>query len=110
MMPGRSRDRAAFFALALVAAAFGCATVNNEEAQQVRTIAERHLDCPSGNFSIYVDDADMSTRSWTVRCEYHAIRVSCTTRSGCSDDVERLRMQCTGSRELMSGELPAPSR
>ncbi len=95
------RALASSLAPAFVFVAVGCAASINEERQRVQTIAEHHMDCPGSSFVIHVDDEDMPTRQWTVRCEYQTIRVSCT-RKGCSDEVERVRLLCTAPAELRS--------
>ena len=86
----------AFFSFTVV----GCASTTAER-QRVEAIAQRRMNCSSGRFSIDLHDEAVGKRTWTVQCDFRAIRVSCT-EGRCSDEVERLRMFCEWPPELWS--------
>jgi hypothetical protein len=92
-MQGLSRAAATICLLAWFGLCAGCAGLN-EEREGVRTIAERHLDCPNGIVSrLDVDDGNLLERHWIASCGYHSVRVTCSRR-GCSDEVAPVHLLC----------------
>jgi hypothetical protein len=95
------RAKATLHLLAWVGVCAGCAGLN-EEREGVRSIAERHLDCPKGVVTrLDVDDGNLLERHWIARCNYQSVRVTCTRR-GCSEEVQPLHLLCDSPIGLLA--------